>query len=236
MTKFLKSKTVKSAIAAGLMLGAAVAQPAVAQTSSGQLVPGLGVANLQVVVANSTAFKTADQQRNVHYKPQIDQAEARGAQINAQLKPLYDKVNAESRAPNPNQASLAQQVAQIQKIEQAGQQEINEILKPYVYSKAYVEEQILGFFDQAVEKAMEKRRISIVLQQEAVFALNHKAYDLNKDIVNELNLLIPAAQFVPPAGWEPKQIRDAKAQQAAQQQAAGVSAPTATAGPQPVGR
>ena len=62
----------KSAIAAGLMLGAA-SQPALAQ-NTGPVVQGLGIANLEAVVANSNAFRTAQQQRATSYKSQLDQA------------------------------------------------------------------------------------------------------------------------------------------------------------------
>lgn len=238
MKHHFKTNALKSAIAAGLMLGAAaVAQPAIAQ-SSGIIVPGLAVADLETVIANSAAFKAAAQQRQVTYKAQIDQAEARSRQLEAQMKPLIDRFNADSRAANPNQQSLAQQAQQIQKLQQDGQNELNQILKPVVWSQAYVEEQIGNFFNQAVEKAMEKRKISIVLTPEAVFARNPRAYDINQDIVNELNVLIPAAQLVPPADWEPAEIREARARQAAAQAAAGgtPAAPATPAGPQPVGR
>jgi Skp family chaperone for outer membrane proteins len=238
MKHHFKTNALKSAIAAGLMLAAAtIAQPVMAQ-SSGIIVPGLAVADLETVIANSAAFKTAAQQRQVTYKTQIDQAEARSKQLEAQMKPLIDKFNADNRAANPNQQSLAQQAQQIQKLQQDGQNELNQILKPVVWSQAYVEEQIGNFFNQAVEKAMEKRKISIVLTPEAVFARNPRAYDINQDIVNELNQLIPAAQLVPPADWEPAEIREARARQAAAQSAAGgtPATPATTAGPQPVGR
>ena len=53
------------------------------------------VVSLPAVVANSNAYKTAEQQRPVTYKPQLDQAEARRAAIAAQLQPLVDKFNAD---------------------------------------------------------------------------------------------------------------------------------------------
>ena len=65
----------KSALAASLMLGS-VSLPAMAQ-STGPVVPGLAVANLDAVVANSNAFRTAQQQRPVTYKAQYDAAENR---------------------------------------------------------------------------------------------------------------------------------------------------------------
>ncbi|MFM9935457.1 MAG: OmpH family outer membrane protein, partial [Novosphingobium sp.] len=58
-------------------------------------------------------------------------------------------------------------------------------------------------------------------------------YNLNQDILNELNTVIPTAQLVPPAGWMPRAQREAAAQQAAAQ---GAAAPAAPAGKQPEGR
>jgi len=236
MTKFLNRAPVKSAIAAGLLLGAGIAQPVMAQSapaSAGTLVQGLAVANLDAVIQNSAAFRSAETQRPVTYKAQIDQGERRRAQLEAQIKPLIDRFNADSKAASPNQASLAQQAQQIQKMQQSGQEELNQILKPFAYSQAYVQEQIENMLEQAIKRAMAKKRITLVLNPEAIVAVNDNAYNLNQDILNELNVLIPAAQLVPPADWEPRQIREAKAQQAAAQQAAG-AAPVA--GSQPTGR
>lgn len=229
----------KSFALAGLMFAAA--QPALAQAqaaSSGPLVPGLGVADLEAVVGNSNAYRTAQQQRPVTYKPQIDQAEARRKAIAAQLQPLADKFNKDRSAPNANQAALQQQVQQIQQIQQAGEQELRTILQPVGYSEAYVQEQISDKLDQAVKNAMAKRKISLLLSPQAVLAMNNGGYNLNQDIVNELNTLIPSATLVPPQGWEPREVREARAQQAAAQGQQGAAAtpakPTTTT--QPSGR
>lgn len=231
MKTLFKSAPLKTAIAAGMMLGAAVSQPAAAQ-ATGPVVQGLAIANLDAVIANSSAYKTAEQQRVVTYKPQLDQAEQRRNQIQAQLKPLVTRFNTDRQAASPNQASLAQQAQTIQNIQESGQQELQTILNPVALSQAYVNEQIEDKLDQAVKSAMNKKKVSLLLSPQAVLAVNANAYNLNQDILNELNNLIPAAQLVPPQGWEPRNVREAKAAQAAQQSAQnGV-----TAGPQPQGR
>lgn len=221
----------KSACLAALMIGAA-AQPAVAQTS-GTVVQGLAIANLDAVIANSNAFRTAQQQRPVTYKAQLDAAENRRNQISRQLQPLVDKFNKDRQAANANQTALAQQAQTIQQIQESGQQELQKLLEPVAMSEAYVNEQIEDKLDQAIKSAMNKKKVSLLLSPQAVLAVNAQAYNLNQDILNELNTLIPSAQLVPPQGWEPRQIREARAAQAAQQggQGNGVSA-----GPQPQGR
>ncbi len=226
------NKLIKAAVAASLMIGtAATVQPALAQ-ASGTVVPGIGIANLEAVIANSNAFKTAETQRATTYKPQIDQAEARRTSLNAQLKPLVDKFNADSRAPKPNQAALEQQAGAIQALQENGQSELQRILQPVAYSRAYVSEQIEDKLDAAVKTAMAARKISLLLSPQSVIAVNDNAYNLNQGILDALNASIPSAQLVPPAGWEPRQIREQRAQQGGAQPAA---APAPAAG-QPQGR
>ena len=220
----------KSVAAASLMLAAA--QPAIVQAqASGPLVPGLAVADLDGVIANSSAYKTAQSQRPVTYKAQFDQAEARRKAITAQLQPLVEKFNKDRAAPNPNTAALQQQAQQIQQIQQAGEQELRTILQPVALSEAYVQEQISEKLDAAVKAAMAKKKVSLLLSPQAVTAFNNNAYNITQDVANELNTLIPSATLVPPAGWEPREMREARAQQQAQQG----QQPTTTA-TQPSGR
>lgn len=191
---------------------AAAAGPAVAA--------GVAIANPPAVVAASNAYQVSQQQRPVTYKPQIDQANARKAQIEAQLKPLIDKLQADSKAANPNRAALQAQYEQIQQIEQAGQAEIQKILEPLNLSQQYVLEQIGDKLDAATQAAMDKKKITLVLDSQSIIKAG-QVYNLNQDILNELNVLIPSAQLVPPAGWMPRAQREQQAQaQAAQQQAA----------------
>lgn len=221
----------KSALAASLMIGAA---PSVvfAQAATGPVVPGLAVANLDAVIGNSNAYKTAQTQRPVTYKAQIDQAEARRKAIAAQLTPLVEKFTKDRQA-NVAAASLQTQATTIQQIQQSGEAELQRILQPVAYSEAYVNEQIEDRLDPALKSAMAAKKISLLLSPQAILAASNNAYNLNQDILNELNKSLPSAQLVPPAGWEPRQVREARAQQ---QGGAAAAAPAAPAGPQPQGR
>ncbi|HQS95214.1 MAG: hypothetical protein B7X90_07535 [Novosphingobium sp. 17-62-19] len=211
-----------SALLAGLSVVAVTPTAAVAQAA----VQGIAIANPSAVVGASAAFQTAQSQRPTTYKPQIDQANARKAQIEAQLKPLIDKLQADSKVANPNRASLQQQYEQIQQIEQAGQAEIQKILEPLNLSQQYVLEQIGDKLDAATQAAMDKKKVTLVLDSQSVIKAG-QSYNLNQDILAELNKLIPSAQLVPPAGWMPRAQREQQAQaQAAQQPAAaGTKAP-----------
>jgi Skp family chaperone for outer membrane proteins len=224
-------KTILKSAVAGLLLVAA-AQPAVVLAQAAQpIIPGLAIANLEAVVANSNAFKTAQSQRPTTYKAQIDQANARRAAITAQLQPMADKFNRDRQAATPNQQALAQQAQQIQQIQQSGEQELQRILAPVALSEAYVQEQINEKLAAAVQAAMNKQKISLLLSPGDVISANN-SYNLNQAILTELNTLIPSAQLVPPAGWEPREVREERAQQQAAQQGAAAR----PAGPQPQGR
>lgn len=226
---------VKTAIAASLLLGTAAAQPAFAQ-ATGTVVPGLAIANLDAVIANANAYKTAETQRQTTYKAQIDQAQSRGNALNAQLKPLADKFNADRQGGKATQASLEQQAASIQQLQENGQAELQRILQPVALSRAYVQEQIEDKLDQAVKNAMGKKKVSLLLSPQAVLAVNNNAYNLNQDILAELNTLLPSAQLVPPAGWLPREARQQQAQQGGQAPAAAAPAAAATPARQPTGR
>jgi Skp family chaperone for outer membrane proteins len=196
-------------------------------------VPGLAVANIDAVIVNSNAYKTAAEQRKATYKSTYDAAEARSKQLNAQIQPMVTKLQADSKAAKPNQAALQQQYVQIQQLQESGKQELQQILQPVALSEAYVNEQISDKLEAAIQAAMNKQKITVVLGPQSVVAAA-AAYNLNQDILNELNTALPTAQLVPPAGWEPREVREAKAAQAQAQGAA--AAPARPAGPQPTGR
>lgn len=219
---------------AGLLL-AGIATPAFAQTGTAAPLaqaPGVAVVNLEAVVANSSAYRNAATSRQTTYKAQLDQAESRRQAISGQLKPLVDKFQKDQQAGVAT-PTLQQEAGTIQQIQQSGQQELQGILQPVALSEAYVQEQINDKLATAVQNAMAKKRISLLLNPSAVVSANN-AYNLNQDVLNELNTLIPNAQIVPPAGWEPREVREQRAQQ---QGAAAPAAPApASNKPKPSGR
>jgi Skp family chaperone for outer membrane proteins len=218
-------KLLKPALAAGLA-AAALASPAMLAPVAAQQVAGIGVVNPQAVVVNSAAFQTAQQQRPVTYKAQIDAATARRQAIAAQLQPLYQKLQTDSQAANAaqNQAALQQQYAQIQQIEGTGERELNQILAPVQLSVAYVEEQLTDQLPAAIQAAATKKNVTLVLSPEGVL-YGAAPYNMNQDVLAELNALLPTAQLVPPQGWLPREMRE---QQEAQAQAAAAQQPAAS--------
>ncbi len=213
----MKSASISAAVACAILIvsaqGVSAAAPAPAATPPVQMIPGLAIANIDAIVGNSNAFKRAVEQRRTAYKSQIDAAEARRKQINAQIQPLVEKFNRERQAAAADQASLQQQAQAIQQLQQSGQQELQRMLAPVGLSEAYVDEQIRATLDPAIKAAMAKKGVSFVVTPQNVLAFND-AYNLSPDILAELNALLPSAQVTPPAGWEPRAAREAKAAQA----------------------
>ncbi len=228
-----------AATIAALALGTgpqAMAQAAAApvqSTPGGIIAPGIAYANAQAVVGASAAYKTAMVQLPVTYKAQIDAVNTRRNQITAQLKPLYDKFEADQKAAKPDQASLRTQAAQIQQIEQSAEREVQQMAEPLNVAQQFIIEQISDKLTAATQAAMTKRKITLVLDSQSVLKAD-AVYNLNQDILNELNTLIPNVQLVPPAGWMPRAQREAAAQQGAAP--APAAAPAAPAGKAPEGR
>lgn len=216
----------KPVLAAGLILSAV--SPMVAAPAYAQAVKGIGVVDINNVVANSAAFKTAEQQRPVTYKAQFDQANQRATQMNTQLEPLVKKFEADRQATNPNQQSLEQQAAAIEQLYQQGQREVSSIMAPAQLSRTYVAEQIGEVLPKALEAAAKKRGVTLVLSPEQVHYAD-SSYSIDQAVIAELDALLPTAQLVPPAGWLPRQMREQQAAQQAAQQ--GVAAPGATTAP-----
>lgn len=206
-----------SALFAGIAL-ASVAPTLTMAQATGIVVPGIAIANPPAVVAASEAYKISQQQRPVTYKAQIDQANVRKGQIEAQLRPLIAKLEADSKVAAPNRAALQGQYEQIQQIQQSGEAEIQKILEPLNLSQQYVLEQIGDKLDAATQSAMDKKKISVVFDSQAVIKAG-QAYNINQDILVEINKLIPSAGLVPPAGWLPRAQREQQAQAAAQEAA-----------------
>lgn len=179
------------------------------------MVQGLGIANIDAIVLNSRAFQSAQQQRGIVYKAQIEAANARSQAINAELKLMVDKFNLDKTAPGVSQEALQQQAQAIQASQAYGQQEVNRILEPVALSDAYVNEQIREKLDPAIKSAMAKTRISVVFAPNQIIGFNN-GYNLSPDILTELNALIPSVNIKPPAGWEPLAVRQQRAAQQVQ--------------------
>ena len=220
MTKLLKSVAIAAVLLAGASPMALAAKTAAAAPAAGTaVVNGIGVANLDAVVANSAAYKAAQAERDNVYKQTLDFAKTRQGQLEAQLRPLAEKFE-KDRAANAPPASLQQQYVALQQIQESGKQELEKILAPVRLSDAYVMEQINDKMSAAIQAAMTKNGVSLLLNPSAVQAASN-AYNLNQAILAELDAALPSVSAQPPAGWLPREQREQQAQQAARGTAAG---------------
>jgi Skp family chaperone for outer membrane proteins len=208
------------ALAALLLAGTAVSVQAKPAPAAGGAKGPIAVVNLNGVVGNSAAFKTAQSQRQITYKAQFSAAELRRAAIIAQLTPMADKLKRDAAA-NPNNPALGQEQATIEQLQQAGTQELQRIMQPVTASDAYVQEQVADKLAAAMQSAMAKNGVSLLLKAEAVQQITSESYDLTKEVLAELDAALPSAQLTPPAGWEPREVREQRAAQAAQTGARG---------------
>lgn len=224
----MQLRHVSAALVAGLSLAATPA--AIAQTAGGTVVPGLGVANQPAVVGSSNAYKAAIAQLPTVYKPQIDAANTRKAQLQVQLKPMYAKLDVDAKGGKMERGALQAEYAQIQQIQEAGERELQQIVEPANLARQYVLEQIGDKLEVATQAAMVKRHITIVLDAQSVLKAD-QAYNLNQDILDQVNLTVPSVGVTPPAGWLPRQQREQQAQQ--QAAAASEAAQTGAAAPAP---
>lgn len=217
---------VKSALAAALTAGAVMA-PAVTAPAVAQEAQRVGIVNVNAVVANSSAYQTAQQQRQTTYSAQLQQAETRRAALQAQLDPLVQAFNAARQQEGADQASLQQQAQRIQQLQQSGQAELQQILAPVALSQAYVEEQIRDQLGTAIQNAARAEGVTMVISPEIVLHAE-ASHNLNEAVLAQLNTLIPSAQIVPPDGWLPAELRAQQEAAAAAQAAAPAQQPATT--------
>ncbi len=213
---------IKPALAA-VLAATAITVPAVATPAMAQSNERVAVVNVPAIIVNSNAYQTAQTQRQTTYAAQLQQAETRRAALQAQIDPLITAFNTARAQPDADQAALQQQAAQIQRLQQTGQAELQQILAPVALSQAYVEEQIQEQLGTAIENAARGQGITMVISPDTVLFAEPN-HNLNQAVLDQLNTLIPSAQLVPPQGWLPRDLRE---QQAALQAESGQQQPAA---------
>src|SRR3546814_3267668 len=132
----LKKFFVASALPiASLAVSPIVAVPAAAQAKA------VAVADVRLAAARSNAFTTASQQIQTTYKAQIDQAEARGQTLQAELNVLVAKYNEEAKKTPQNQTALQAAATAVQDKRQSATEELSKINSPVDLAVAYVDAQ-----------------------------------------------------------------------------------------------
>lgn len=204
-----------------------LASPAVAQSKS-----GIAVGDVRVAAAKSSAFSTAMSQIEVTYKAQIDARDTRAQTLQAELNLLVAKYNEESRKPTPNRVALEAAAKAVQDKRTAANAEVGQLSQQVDLAVAYVEDQISVRMNEAIRAAMKRMKVDLLLNPDAVLARETNV-DITDAIVADLNAILPNVGIVPPAGYQPGQLVQAKNQElvnaaraAAGQPAAPAPAPT----------
>ena len=210
-------KMINKMLLAASALALAPVAPAAAQS--------VAYSDVQQIMAQSQAARSADQQMRVTYKATYDQIESRSRVLQAELNAMVVKFQADQKT-NPNNPALQAQAKAIQDKQRAAQEELSKLSDPIERVNAYVLEQIDAKLDAAVSAAMAKKNVSLLLQRGAVIK-NTPGTDLTPDILAELNVMIPSASITPPADWQPGQQGG---------RAAAPAAAAASAKSQPQGR
>lgn len=209
-----------------ILLAAALAPALIAAPSVAQ-VGGIAVANPEGAVLESNAWKTAISQIQTTYKAQLDQAQARQTAVQNELRPLVDAFQRARSAPNANQTALQTQANTIQQKEQAANAELQRLTQPVQRARAYAAEQIGAQLQAAVNAAMSKKKVTLLLRPEAAVQAQPST-DITADVTAELNRLVPNVSITPPANWQPGGQQGAAA--AAPAAAAPAARPAATPG------
>lgn len=216
MTLSAKTLLKSAALAiATVSTAAVVTAPATAQSRT-----SIAVANYEAAVVQSQAYQNAVNQMKTTYKADIDATNARATALQTEIKPLVDAYNAAVQQPGATQQTVQPQAQALQQKRTAGQQELAQLQRRVTLATAYVEEQVGKQLNAAIRAAMTAKKVDLVLQPQAVIA-REPYVDITKDIVAELNKLVPSAQIVPPAGWKPGQTQQQAQQQPAAAQPSG---------------
>ncbi|MBA3941839.1 MAG: outer membrane chaperone Skp [Sphingopyxis sp.] len=202
--------------------------PAFAQAKS------VAVADVRVAAGRSNAFTVASQQIETTYKAQIDQQQARGQTLQAEINVLIAKYNEESKKTPQNQAALQAAGKAVQDKQRAAQAELQQIGAPVELAIAYVEDQISVRMMEAVRGAMTARKVDLLLQPNAVIR-REESTDITDAIVAELNRILPNVSIAVPAGYQPGQLVEQANQQALNAARAAQGTRPATPAPAPTG-
>ncbi|HEX8447334.1 MAG TPA: OmpH family outer membrane protein [Sphingomonas sp.] len=212
----MKTLSLGVAMAAAPLLSAA---PASAQAL------GVASANLEAALGNAAALKTAETQIQTQYKAQIDAFNARRTAITAELTPMANEIQTLQNNPATAPATLQAKVTTYRTREAAAQRELQPLAAPFQRPLSYAQEQVASKLDAALRAAMVAKRVGIIVNPQAVVAIQPAA-DLTADVTTQLNALVKTVAITPPAGWQPGQ---------GQQQGAAPAAP-ATPAARPQGR
>jgi len=218
-----------------VLLATVLAVPGTLALATAAQAQSVAIADPQAAVGNSKAFAAANTQIRAQYKAQLDQAATRRAAIQKEINPIALQMDT-NRDGTVNEEEL-QAAAQAktpaftswQQKQQAATTELNALEGPAERAQAYAVEQISAKLPAAIQSAIAKRGVTVLLRPQAVMFVQPTS-DLTPVITTELDAAVPTVSITPPANWQPGQ------QQAAPAAPAPAAARPATPTPKPTGR
>ena len=221
MTKTTKALFAGAAIAA---LGASA--PLLAQASK------VATINGAEAIFRAGALPTAMQQIETKYAAQIKTANDRQAQLQTQLKPLYDALdtNKDGQLDENEQRAAVQaqrpQIKQIQEAENAAGSAIDQAMRPVQLAQVYLFDQLSQRYNAALDNQVRTKQIGLIVPANQAIR-QAPGTDLTAAVRTEIDKPLT---IDPPANWQPTQAGAAllqtymQAVQEAQQRAAAAAA------------
>ncbi len=184
----------------------------------------VATADFDGAIVKTRAFTAAAATIKTTYQAQITQVEGYQKEMQALLAPF--DANKDSRIDD-NEIRAAQGSPSWATIV-AKQQQINTGQAPFLRAQSYVVEQVSSKLNQAVNAVITARGISLIIKPDAIVFANQVG-DITPAITAELDKLVPTANAVPPANWQPGQTNAPAA-------GAATSAPVPASGAKKPGR
>ncbi|CAN5396224.1 hypothetical protein BH09PSE4_BH09PSE4_03500 [soil metagenome] len=204
----------------------------------------VAIADAPSAIGNAKALATANQQIEVTYKAQLDQANQRSQALRKEIEPLLMVLDT-NKDQQVSDAEIAAaktankpEIAKIETAQQAANAQIAQLTTPAILAQAYVIEAISQKYMTAVTTVTAAKRIDLVVTPEAV-VFNNPVADITPAITTEIDRVLPSVTTVVPAGWRPsrqtlqlqQQLQQMQQQAAAlRAQQAGAAAPAPAAG------
>ncbi|QDZ07518.1 OmpH family outer membrane protein [Sphingomonas panacisoli] len=158
----------------------------------------VATADFDGAVVKTKAFTAAAATIKTTYQTQITQVEGYQKELQALLAPF--DTNKDSQIDD-NELRAAQASPTWATVV-AKQQQLNTAQAPVARAQAYVFEQVSSKLNAAVQAVITARNLTLIVKPDAVVWANQTG-NITAAITAELDKLVPTANAIPPATWQP---------------------------------
>jgi len=196
----------KTLAAASLAAMAVAAVPASAQVEG-----RMATVNAPLAIINTNALKTAYEQINTTYKPQIDSMQRLNTESQTLLQQLDTNNDGQLDEAEQTAAQNSSQATRLQAIEQ----EMAGFNNQVEAARLYAVEQIMAQYGPSLEQVVTQQNIKVVLAPDSVVYAPQEA-NITGQVTTALNSKVATVGIVPPQGWQPRRNSVAMYQQISQ--------------------